>query len=182
MALNEAQYVEKVRRLALQRGQTLDGGDIRDTLDNALNDLSREVRDSGDYPLGQKEYTLSMTAGVASLTAIPDIFVGDIETVLHPNIDGAGTSAYLSRIPGGTRADLRQPRNTIYFPYVVEQNTLYASLGQGTWPSAEDLPPDSAAVKAVAPAIFTIATVPFQYQDRLIELGVMLASGDVPSE
>jgi hypothetical protein len=177
MAINEAQYVAKVRALALQMGKTLELSDIWETLDNALMDLSGEIKDSSDYPLGQKEYTLSLVSGVASLAAIPDIYIGEIETVLHPDIDGSGTSAYLSKLNGGTRADLAQSRNTIFYPYVIEKNSLYASLGQGTWPSAEDVPPDSVAVIAVAPFVFAIGTVPRMYEDRLIELGVQLAMG-----
>ena len=144
MALSDAQYAAKVEALAAQQGKTVERKDIFETRDNALNALSVETKNSGVYPLGQKEYTLNMVAGVASLVGFPDIFVNDIETVLHPNIDGSGTAAYLSRLPGGTRADLKQLRNTLYYPYVIEKNSLYASLGQGTWPSAEDVPPDSA--------------------------------------
>jgi len=175
--LTEAQYVDKVRRLALERGKVLDPGDIRESLDSALSRLSQEVKDSGDYPLNQREYTLSLVSGVASLAALPDICIGDIETVLHPNIDGSGTSVYLSKLPGGTRADLRQVRNQLFYPYVIENNSLYASLGQGTWPDAGDIPPNSAAVIAVAPAFFTLTTYPPQYQNRLIELGVEVANG-----
>lgn len=170
--LSEAQYVDSVQRLAMQRGKTLDRADIRQSLEVALGRLTDEVIASGDYALAQTEYTVSMVSGVASLAAIPDICVGDIETVLHPDIDGSGTSTYLSKLPGGTRADLRQQRNTIFYPYVVEKNSLYASLGQGTWPSAEDVPPDSAAVIVVAPTLFTLSNYPPQYQDRLVELGV----------
>jgi hypothetical protein len=161
----------------MQKGQTLELSDIRETLDNALSDLSQELDDSVDFPLVQKEFTLTMTSGVASLAAISDLYIGEIETVLHPNIDGAGTSTYLSRLPGGTRADLRQLRNTIYFPYVIEKNTLYASLGQGTWPSPEDVPPDSAAVVAMGPMLYVIGNVPVNYENRLIELGAAIAMG-----
>lgn len=177
MAITEAEYCEKVRRLGAQRGIVLDLADIRDTLSNALDALAMENYQSPDYPLLEMEFTLPLTAGVCDLSSRTDLMVSCIETVVHPDIDGAGTAAFFSRLPGATRADLTHSRNTIFRPCVLEKNSLYLSLGQGTWPAADDLPPDTASLSIRAQRIPLIGDVPVQLEDLLVEKGLAIAIG-----
>lgn len=177
MAINESQYCELVRRLAEQRNVVLDLADIRDSLSNALDALAVDAYHSPEYSLLEMEFTLPLVSGACDLSSRTDLMVACIETVKHPDIDGSGTAAFFSRIPNGTRADLAQLRNTIFPPYVLEKNFLYLSLGQGTWPLPEDVPPDTADLAITSQKIPLITEVPVQLEDRLIEVGLGVAIG-----
>jgi len=172
----EAEYVFRVRELGRERGLTLDVGDIRDSLFLALQAVSGQIAQASDYILGQYQFTVPIVAGVASLASFPDLMSDHIETVRHPDIDGAGTQQYFSRIPNGTRADLASAKNTMFPPFVVEANTIYCSLGNGIWPDPGDKPPD-ANLEVLANRIQTLLTLPSQYEDDLIGQGLSFAMG-----
>ena len=172
--MTEAQFVIRVREMALERGITLDPGDIRDSLDPALHAVSRRIAESGEYALQQKEATLTLTSGVASLATETDLLIDTIDTVLHPSIDGV--PRYLSRIPDGTRADLTNASGSMYPLYVIEKGAIYCSLGNGGWPDADDLPDDTAELKATGSQVATLANLNSQYEDDLILQGVSYAA------
>lgn len=179
--MTEAEYVQRVRELGLQHGLTLDPGDIRDGLDTALGLVSAKIAQESDYPLQQNVWTFTMTGGEVSLGATDDIMIETIDTVLHPDIDGLGTQQYLSRIPNGTRADLAHYTNRMFPPYIIEDNTIVASLGLGAYPDVSDIPPNNNAVKVTANQVATIANLAVQYEPDLILAGLMLAT-QAPAE
>lgn len=181
MPLSEGEYCEKVRRLAAQRGQTLQLADIQESLENALSALAEEVWRTGEYPLLEVEFTEELVAGVCDLSARTDIFIDSIETVKHPDFAGDGVPVYFSRLPNGSRADLTHSRSQLYPPYVIEKTALYLSKGGGTWPDPGDFPPDDT-LTITAQKIPLLSDVPVSLEDLLIEKGLAVASGAMTSE
>jgi hypothetical protein len=176
MAISNKVAVTKAYRLAMERGIVLDPADIHDSIPYALEDVGVFAANSPEYHLQQKDYgSITLTSGVASLSAITDLIVDSIETVKHPNIDGANTVQYFYRVPDGTEQDLATATDPMNPLFVIESNSLKLSLGNGTWPAADDLPPNTAALVVRANFIPTISTIHARFEPKLIEALVLQA-------
>jgi hypothetical protein len=173
--MTELEFIAKVSYLLEKKaqGRLVPPEAIQASLPLALGALGREIAASGEYSLQQKEFEVTLTSGVASLSSITDMIVETIDTVKHPDV--YGEARYFSRIPDGTEADLASVINTMYPPYIVEHNKIKCSLGNGTWPASDDLPPDTSSLKVIASAAPTLSTVHGYFEDRLIELGAEYA-------
>lgn len=178
----ELDYIASVSYLLEKtpQGKLVPPEAIQASLSLALQRLAREVGDSSEWALGQKEYTVALASGVASLATHTDILIDTIETVSHPTIKD-GSPGYLSRIPNGSRADLLMPRTQMVGHYVVEKNAIYASKGVGTWPAAEDIP-DDGNLAVVANFVAGLSAVPEQHIDRLVEIGAEIAMTNAQAE
>lgn len=164
--MNQAQYEQKVLRLAAQRGVTLDITDVSESLDNALDYLAREVAQSPLYYHLQKDYTVAIASGTADLSAETDILIDTVERVQHE--DGS----VFSRLPAGAnRSDLTLPRNEFQPFYVIERNAIFAKMGNGV-----DTPADGD-LTVTANFVPTLATLPGVFDPDLIEAGFMISQG-----
>jgi hypothetical protein len=174
MAITSEQAVEKARRLALEKGIALDPSDIYESIGYALEDVGRFIADGSEYQLQQKDYSsITLTSGVASLSSITDMLIDTIEMVKHPDIDGSGTDQYFYRIPNGTEQDLATHADTMNPVYIIESNSLKLSLGNGTFPASDDLPPNTSALVVRANFIPAISTIHARFEDKFIEFLVM---------
>lgn len=178
MAVDGAIAVEEARRNAYRMGRILDPADLWDSLPVALQKLGPVINASSEYALQQKEFTLTLTAGVADLSAQTDLVIDSIEWVKHPSIDGAGTVQRFSRIPDGDENDLATWLDSVNPPYIVENNKLKCSLGYGSWPATDDLPPDTASLKLMGGQVPTLATLDPRFKDEL----VMFLIADTPAQ
>lgn len=174
MSITAEQAVEKARRLAMERGIAIDSADLYESIAYALEDVGRFVADSPEYQLQQKDYTVAIASGVASLSAVTDMLIDTIEVVKHPDIDGAGTDQYLCRLPNGTEQDLAIWYDPMNPPYIIEANAIKASLGNATWPASDDLPPNA---NLTVRANFTpiISTIHPRFEEKLIEFMLIRA-------
>jgi hypothetical protein len=177
MAIDEATVVEEARRNARRLGKILDAADIRDSLPVALQKLGPIIHASSEYALQQKEFTVTLTSGVADLSSQTDLVIDSVEWVKHPSIDGAGLIQRFSRIPDGDETDLATWLDSVNPPYIIENNKLKCSLGNGSWPDASDLPPDTASLKLMAGQVPTLANLDPRFKDEL----VMLIVADTPT-
>lgn len=178
MAVDEATVIEEARRNAYRMGKVLDPADLRDSISVALQKLGPVIHASSEYALQQKEFTVPLTTGVADLSAQTDLVIDSIEWVKHPSIDGAGTVQRFSRIPDGDETDLATWLDPVNPPYIVEHNKLKMSLGYGTWPATDDLPPDTASLKLMGGQVPTLANLDPRFKDEL----VMLLVADTPAQ
>lgn len=170
--MDELVYIRNVSYL-LERtpqGRMVPPEAIQATEGIMLSRIGREIAESAEYQLQQKDFTPTLTSGVASLSAITDILLDTIETVKHPDIDGDGNAAYFSRIPDGTEQDLASALDSVNPPYIVDENAIKCSLGNGVWPTADDLPPNGI-LTVRANAVPTLATIHPRFEDRAVEIG-----------
>lgn len=176
MAVDEATVIEEARRNAYRMGKVLDPADIRDSIPVALQKLGTIIHASSEYALQQKEFSVTLTAGVADLSAQTDLVIDSIDWVKHPNIDGVVQR--FSRIPDGDENDLAAWLDSVNPPYIVEHNKIKMSLGYGAWPASDDLPPDTASLKLMAGQVPTLATLDVRFKDELVMMLVM----DTPAQ
>jgi hypothetical protein len=168
VAISQAQFEARVMRLAAQRGVTLDIADVSESLPLALGRLARAVADSPSYAYLHKDFSaVAITSGTADLSAMTDILIDTIERVA----DNSDPVNVYSRLPNGAnRMDLDDPRNEMYYHYVIEGFKLYARNGNGV-----DFPPN-ANITVTANFVPVISTVPTVLEDDLIEAGFEVAA------
>ena len=134
-----------------------------------LQQVGRVIANGESYALQQKDFTVAMTSGVASLSGVNDMVVDTIVTVKHP------VTGYLGRVPDGTEQDLAVALDTMSPIYIVDGNAIKASLGKGTgWPVTTNMPANGN-LTVRANAIPTLPTLHSQFEDDLIGIVADLA-------
>jgi hypothetical protein len=166
MALNVTKYVDRVLRLAAQRGIDLEDANVESTLPIALLHLQRQVAESPKRAhLEKTSSALTLTSGAVSLATLTDLPYDAIKSVTHS--DGTRVTVLP---PGSTLRDLLYPRNAYTYWGVVENGvTLYVYKGEGT-------AADNGTVTIEYGFIPIISTVPDQLVPDLIEAGLALAA------
>lgn len=171
MALSIAKYVDRVRRLAIERGVDLRVDDIESSLDNALQQFAEEVSNSTLRHLLVKDYTsVTYASGKASLATLTDILVDRIVRVIHS--DGS-TTTEVSLLPiGATRRDLTYERNQIRYWGCYSDDAIYLMAGDGV------TVPGDGTLQITSSFIPVITTVPEgRLSDDLIQIGYNVARG-----
>lgn len=170
--MNELEYIAGVSYLLEQRprGVIVTPQAIQATKQHAFEAVGREIANGSEYALQQKNFDVELLLGIASLSTIPDIISDTIVSVFHPDIDGAGTGAYFSRIPNGTEQDLFSHVDPMNPPYILDGQSIKAGMGNGGWPATADLPPDA---HLIVRANFTpdLTTIHPAFTDRVLQLG-----------
>lgn len=171
MALTETQWIDKVKRLARERGFELAGDDIREALPTALKQLAVLSLSADWRPLLENDYALTIAVRSASFAAQTDLLPESIKVCDHIVHTGV-------IVPGGAVPlpfRILERVTDLDFAGAVPQ-TLFAFAAVGL--SAVEFRYSSAlagtlTVRAVK--IPTIATVPLQLEDLLIEIGIQMS-------
>jgi hypothetical protein len=168
--LTEAEFVERVRRLGMERGITLDSGDIRDSLLDSLKKLARLAILSPWRSLLENNYDLTISGRSASFAANTDLLPESIKEcnhITHASVVVPGTS-----IPLPFRI-LDDVSDLDFTASVTQSLFAFAAVGA----SAVEFRYSSAltgtlTVRAVKiPTLVSLASQP-QLEDVLIDIGV----------
>lgn len=166
MAINKKQYVERVRGRAAQLGINPDPKFIGYSLPDALDELGDQVYRSHS-PLLQKDFTVAMTAGAASLAGVTDAVMTSIIIRSIKNVRGSTDTDDWHRSP--TRAALKDEKTDFArVHYAIEDNTIYAMRDDGL------TTPDNQNVTFNAHYSPVITSVVPELEKALIDIGVNL--------
>lgn len=135
----------------------------------ALQTVGRTIANGDNFALQQKDFTIAMVSGVASLSGVSDMIIDTIVTVKHP------VTGYLYLIPDGTEQDLASASDTMNPPYIIDGNAIKASLGRGTGYPVSGNYPANGNIIARSNAIPTLATIHSQFEDDLVGIVADLA-------
>lgn len=170
MSLSNQQFVDLTRRLARERGIDLDPVDIRASRDKALQLLGEQVANSAKHAHLQQTYSgITFTSGSADISGQAGLLYDKIRRVTHS--DGTTTTEVTMLPMGCTQRDLNYERNQFVYWGVQEANSIYVMKGDG----ATD--PGDGTINITASYVPTIAQVPNNLIDDLIEVAVMLTQG-----
>lgn len=166
MAITKKQYVERVRGRLAELGINLDPKFIGYSLSDALGELGDQVY-RANVPLLEKDFTVSLVAGTASLTSVaaePSVWSSIIVRSIK-NVRGSTDTDDWHRAP--SRSCLKDEKtNFARVHFAIEGNSIFAMADDGQTPPADQTVTFNAHYKPVIGAV-----VP-ELETQLIDIGV----------
>ena len=177
--MDEPTYVARVREAARLRGVTLDPGDIRDSLTDALRALARASLNAGWRDLLENDYALTISGRTATFSAQPDLLPEGIKACDHIT----HTSVVVPSTSNPLPFRIVDTVNELDFAAAVPQ-TLFAFAAVGAsaveirYSSglAGTLTVRSVRIPTVHAGTFVIDNLPTQLDDVLIQIGVSMGA------
>lgn len=172
MSLNLQEGIDRVYRLVrdLERPTLL--ADIESAKKDALQALGSHCGLRGNGLL-QKEFSITMTSGVADLTAFSDatvsqLLIDHVEWVKHPTLGRMSHVEHKADLDNSNYTNFSLPR------YAIHANTICGRLDNGTsFPPNGVLTVSSYYVPALAATAPEFANVPGELEDDLISIWAM---------
>ena len=173
--ITESVRVERVIRLAKQKGIILEPADVWSSINSSLQMLAGKVaNDPRLRPYAQVRITNATCAsGVVSLTTYTDMLQEHIRDVTHN--DGSGVITRVCMAPyGASRQWLTYERSELDYYGVVEADGLYLAEGVPNDDGTANAPPNGTVAMTYS-NVPTLANLHSQLLDNEIAIGLVVA-------